>query len=152
MTIKKSTIAFSALAAVLLSGPGVQAENSGKGFGPVKELSLGEINKEFAQKGKDIFTAKCSACHKMDERYVGPELGGVFKRRQPEWIANMILNPAEMLEKDPVAKELLGEFMVPMPFQSVSEDDTKMIVQYFRYYSEKGELAAAAKAPSKKKK
>ena len=30
--------------------------------------------------------------------------------RTPEWIMNMILNPTEMVEKDPLAKELLVEF------------------------------------------
>ena len=74
------------------------------------------------RKGKTLFEAKCSACHKAEERYVGPALKGVTTRRSAEWIMNMILNPAEMLEKDATAKELLAEYMTQMTFQNVTQD------------------------------
>lgn len=129
-----------------------QTPDSGVGTGPIKELKLEDLNLDLAKKGKETFTAKCTACHKMDERYVGPQLSEVFKRRRPEWIMNMILNPAGMLENDSTAKELLGEFLVPMTFQNVSTDDARAILEYFRYYAEKGEIAEAkaAKPPAKK--
>ena len=46
-----------------------------------------------AEKGQELFTQKCSACHKMGERYVGPPLGGVVARRGPTFVMNMALNP-----------------------------------------------------------
>lgn len=128
-----------------------QTPDSGVGIGPIKELKLEDLSLDLAKKGKETFTAKCTACHKMSERYVGPQLSEVFKRRRPEWIMNMILNPSGMLENDSTAKELLGEFLVPMTFQNVSTDDVRGILEYFRYYAEKGEIAEAkaAKPPVK---
>ncbi len=103
------------------------------GIGPIKSLTLeAELQPDLVKKGADIFTAKCAACHRVDEKYVGPSLKGVTERRAPEWIMNMILNPAEMLEKDPTAREMLAEFMVPMTFQNVSEEEARAILEYFR--------------------
>lgn len=104
-----------------------------KGIGPIKEVKLTpQIDKELAKKGEEIFKTKCSACHKLDERYVGPALRGVTKRRTPEWIMNMILNPQEMTQKDPIAKKLLEKYLTQMAVQNVSEDEARAILEYFR--------------------
>lgn len=109
-----------------------------KGVGPVKSVVLeAELKEELAKKGHDLFAAKCSACHKTDERYVGPALKGVTERRKPEWIMNMILNPQEMLDKDATAKELLGEFLVPMTFQNVNQEEARALLEYFRQLDKK---------------
>ncbi len=104
-----------------------------KGIGPVKEVKLTpQIDNELAKKGEEIFKTKCSVCHKLDEKYVGPALKGITKRRTPEWIMNMILNPEEMTKKDPIAKKLLEEYLTQMTFQNVSEDEARAILEYFR--------------------
>jgi len=103
-----------------------------KGVGPISELKLVALDSALAKQGQATFTAKCSACHKIDERYVGPALKGVTKRRAPEWIMNMALNPAEMTEKDETAKGLLGEYMTQMSFQNVSQAEVRSILEYFR--------------------
>ncbi len=106
---------------------------SEKGVGPVDEVDPGAgIDQALAEKGQAIFEAKCSACHKFDQRYVGPALEGVTERRHPAWIMNMIMNPEEMTKKDPVAKKLLAEYMTQMVFQDVSRDETRAILEYFR--------------------
>jgi len=136
----------------LLLSPQVRAAEAeeSKGVGPVKSLTLEKLSDAMAKEGKGIFDGKCSACHKMTERYVGPGLADVTKRRSPEWIMNMILNPAEMLQKDSAAQELLGEYMTQMTFQNVSEADARKILEYFRYYAAKGELKVPAKTTKKK--
>lgn len=121
------------------------ADTNSKGVGPVSSLTLENLNDGLAKDGKALFDTKCSACHKMAERYVGPGLADVTKRRAPEWIMNMILNPAEMTQKDATAQGLLGEYMVQMTFQNASEAEARKILEYFRYYAEKGEIQAAAK-------
>ncbi len=108
------------------------SEELSEGIGPVKGLKLESFNKELATKGRTFFVGKCSACHKIEERYVGPALKGVTERRSPSWIMNMILNPAEMVQKDPTALSLLEEFLVPMTFQNVSQDEARAILEYFR--------------------
>lgn len=101
--------------------------------GPVSEVDLGTgIDQEMATNGEAIFDAKCSACHKLDQRYVGPALAGVTERRDPAWIMNMILNPEEMTKKDPVAKKLLAEYMTQMVYQDVSREETRALLEYFR--------------------
>lgn len=104
------------------------------GVGPVKaKLTLAELDMMKVKKGEKLFTEKCSACHKLDERYVGPAQGDLLNRRTPEYAMNMMLNPEEMLRKHPEAKKMLAEYMTPMPFQNISNDDALLILEYFRY-------------------
>lgn len=104
-----------------------------KGIGPITDVKLDvKIDEIMAGKGKAVFATKCSACHKMEERYVGPALKGTTTRRSPEWIMNMILNPAEMIEKNETAKDLFGEYLVPMAFQNVSKEDARTILEFLR--------------------
>ncbi len=103
-----------------------------KGIGPISELTLGEIDDAMAAEGKVLFKSKCSACHKMSKRFVGPGLAGVTERRTPEWIMNMILNPEEMVVKNAEAKKLLEEYLSPMANQSLTEKEARLILEYFR--------------------
>lgn len=117
------------------TGPTTPADvkkTASKGIGPVKTLTLKEIDQAMGDRGKILYDAKCSACHKVDDRFVGPSIRGVTLRRQPEWIMNMILNPAEMLEKDEVARDLLAEYATQMAYMSVTEEEAREILEYFR--------------------
>lgn len=102
------------------------------GIGPITSISLGEIDDDLAEQGEEIFTTKCSACHKMDSRYVGPPLEDILARRTPEYVMNMMLNPEEMLKRHPDAKAMLAEYMTPMPDQQLTEDDARAVVEYLR--------------------
>jgi mono/diheme cytochrome c family protein len=106
--------------------------DSKKGIGPIKEIVLGPIDDAVVARGKEIFDTKCSACHKFEERYVGPGLAGVTERREPEWIMNMILNPDEMIKNDEQAKALFAQYLTPMTFQNVSQEEAEAILTYFR--------------------
>ncbi|MEX1054621.1 MAG: c-type cytochrome, partial [Rhodothermales bacterium] len=72
------------------------------------------------------------ACHKMDERYVGPALGDVTERRAPAYIMNMMLNPEEMIQKHPEVKALLAQYLTPMPNQQLTEADARAVLEYLR--------------------
>ena len=103
------------------------------GIGPVKEkVELGPIDPALADKGKGVFETKCSMCHKMDSTYVGPALREVTTRRTPAFIMNMILNPQEMVEHHPVAKQLLAERMSFMANQNLSLEDARAVLEYLR--------------------
>lgn len=124
---------LSVLATALNYSPDSGFAQESKGVGPVSQLTIpATIDAALVTKGKAVFETKCSACHKLDERYVGPALGGVTTRRTPEWIMNMILNPVEMTQKDPIAQEMFGEFLIQMTFQNVSQDEARQILEYFR--------------------
>ena len=107
---------------------------TGKGIGPIKSVTLGaEIDQAMAAKGAEVYKSKCTACHKPTKKFIGPAPTGVFKRHSPEWIMNMILNPEEMVQKDPVAKALLMEFNgSPMANQNLTEEEARSVLEYFR--------------------
>lgn len=107
---------------------------SNKGIGPIKSIVISEdIDPALAEKGKAVFNNMCVACHKIDRRFIGPQVKGVTKLRAPEWIMNMIMNPEEMIQKDPIAKQMLVEFnMAVMANQNISEPDARAILEYFR--------------------
>lgn len=111
---------------------GLTAEQLEKGIGPVSSVELKEIDPALAARGEEIFTVKCTACHKFDERYVGPPLGDVLDRRTPEFIMNMMLNSDEMVKSHPSVKELLAQYMTPMPNQQLTEQDARAVLEYFR--------------------
>ncbi len=103
-----------------------------KGIGPVTSVSLGELDADLAAEGKELYESLCTACHKLDQRYIGPPLQEVTSRRSPEWIMNMIMNPNEMVQQDPIAKKLLAEYISPMANQNISEEQARKILEYFR--------------------
>lgn len=105
-----------------------------KGIGPVKELVIPEtIDQDMAAKGKVIYEAKCTACHKPTEKFIGPPQKGLLDRRTPEWAMNMILNPEEMTQKDPIAKQLLIEANgAPMANQNLTEEEARQVLEYIR--------------------
>ena len=105
-----------------------------KGIGPITSITLAtEIDTELASAGEEVYNQMCTACHKADVRYIGPSPTGILERRSPEWIMNMILNPVEMVEKDPIAKALLIEYNgAPMANQNLTEDQARAILEYFR--------------------
>jgi mono/diheme cytochrome c family protein len=108
-------------------------DNPEIGIGPIKEVKLeAQVNEDMANKGKAIFEAKCVSCHKFNEKLVGPPLAGITKKRKPEWIMNMILNPVEMTQKNPAAQELYRQFLVQMTYQDVTQDDARNLLEYFR--------------------
>ncbi|RMH60760.1 MAG: cytochrome c [Bacteroidetes bacterium] len=91
-----------------------------------------EIDAALAAQGEAVFNMKCAACHKMDQRYVGPPLGDVLARRSPAYVMNMMLNPEEMLQKHPAARELLAQYMTPMPNQTLTHDEARAILEFLR--------------------
>jgi len=111
-----------------------EADPNAIGVGPIKELKIAEaVDNAMADKGKELFKSKgCIACHKMNKRKVGPALTGVTKRQRPEWIMNMILNPTEMVKKDPTAMALLAEYSAPMSDQHLTEEEARAVLEFFR--------------------
>ncbi len=102
------------------------------GVGPISSISIGAINQDWVSEGEALFKLKCSSCHKSEKKYVGPAPKGVLDRRNPEWVMNMILDPEMMVKEDPVAKELLTRYLAPMANQSLTQDEARKILEYFR--------------------
>lgn len=136
-TAKPSTSTTESTAATPAPGaPPTAGTSSGKGIGPVDHVDLAALDESRVPAGEALFQLKCSACHKLEERYIGPALAGVTMRRQPEWILNQILNPEVMIAQDPTAKALLAEYIAPMANQHLTRDEAESILVYFREHDE----------------
>lgn len=98
---------------------------------------------ELIAEGEELFRDYgCQACHAVEPDVpspTGPSLVGVTDRREPEWIARMILHPDEMIDMDPIAQQLLAEYATPMPDQGVEPDEAEAMVAYLGSLPGEGE-------------
>ena len=80
-----------------------------------------------AQRGKLDFESKCLACHSIAG---GDKLGpGRLHRVSPTpamqaWLVRWMKDPEGMAQSDPIGKEMLAKYKVPMPNQNVSEEES----------------------------
>jgi cytochrome c2 len=90
---------------------------------------------ELYEKGEALFQSKgCVACHTIGKgKLVGPDLKGVTDRRDKEWITKWLKDPDTMIQTDPTAKELLKQFLVPMPNQGLTDEDIQAIMAYLKH-------------------
>lgn len=104
------------------------------GIGPIKSMEFDrEVDATLAEEGSGIFKQKCTACHMPDRKLIGPAMKGIYDRRNPAWVMNMILNPTEMLKKDQTAMALLKEYNnVMMLNQNLTQDEARALAEYFR--------------------
>jgi mono/diheme cytochrome c family protein len=114
------------------TGGDLSAAELEHGIGPISAFTLDAVDQALATTGEEVFTVKCSACHKMGERYVGPALGDVTTRRSPAYIMNMILNPEGMVQRHPEARKLLAEFMTPMANQNLTQEEARAVLEFLR--------------------
>ena len=63
---------------------------------------------------------------------MGPPLGDVLGHRTPTYVMNMILNPQEMYERHPAAKQMLAEYLSYMPNQGLTAEEARAVVEYLR--------------------
>ena len=113
---------------------GVPVDLDNDGVGPYKNITFPvAIDSDMAAAGQAKYSAICTACHMTEQRLIGPPLKGVFERRSPAWVMNMIANPNGMLKEDPIAKALLKEYNnAIMLNQNLSKDETRAVAEYLR--------------------
>jgi len=125
------TVLLLSASTLLLQGCGEDTQEIG--VGPIKKVELSAtIDNALVEQGKTVFEAKCVSCHKFDEKLVGPPLKGVTKKRKPEWIMNMILNPEKMTKENIEAQKLMAQYLTQMTFQNVTESEARAVFEYFR--------------------
>jgi nitrite reductase (NO-forming) len=66
------------------------------------------VDQALVARGSWLFRHRsCDACHSLGQGMMaGPDLAGVSDRRTNEWLHRWLKNPPEMLESDPIAKQL----------------------------------------------
>ncbi|GBD39838.1 Cytochrome c oxidase subunit 2 [bacterium HR37] len=97
------------------------------------------LGEELHQKGQEVFQSKgCVACHTIGGgRLVGPDLKGVTQRREEGWLRKWLKDPDTMIQTDPIAKEMLKEYLVPMPNQGLTDEDIDALISYFKHEDNK---------------
>lgn len=86
-----------------------------------------------SQSGEDLFKLKCSPCHTIGKgKLVGPDLAGVTKRQQEDWLLKFISSSQAVINSgDAYAKQKFEEFnKVVMPDPGISDAEIKMILTY----------------------
>ena len=110
------------------------------GYGPIKqELTVDPINEKLAASGEKIFNKTCFRCHRLDERFTGPPLGGVTAFRSPAFIMNMILNPEENIRRHAGVQALQKQYYTIMTNQDLSIDEARAVLEYLRSANERAE-------------
>lgn len=97
------------------------------------QLSAQEIDSTQVRNGKKIFNANCAACHKLQGKLIGPELGNVEDRRTNEWLTSWIRDNAALRasgDGDAIAifNEYNGSIMTAFP--QLSDSDINAILAY----------------------
>lgn len=84
--------------------------------------------------GKQLFDTNCRTCHRVDERLIGPPLGGVVDRAPSiDWIVRFVRNSSAVIASgDQYAVDLFNEYnkVLMTSFTSLSEDDVLDILAY----------------------
>lgn len=100
--------------------------------------------------GKSLFEANCKTCHRIDEKYVGPGLAGVYDRAPSiDWIVDFVHNSSKMIASgDPYANELYEEYNKTQmtAFPTISREQILSILGYIKAEAEKEPEAPAAGA------
>jgi mono/diheme cytochrome c family protein len=106
---------------------------SNKGIGPIDSVDFGALDDALVATGAEAFKQKCTACHYPNRKLIGPAMSGIYERRSPEWVMNMLLNPTQMLKEDPIAIALLKEYNnIQMLNQNLSQEEARAIAEYLR--------------------
>lgn len=105
-----------------------------RGIGPIKDLVFDSaIDEAMVKEGATAFKQKCTACHKAEGKLIGPAMKGIYERRHPAWVMNMLMNPTGMVKEDPIAKALLAEYNnILMINQNLSQEEARAIAEYLR--------------------
>jgi mono/diheme cytochrome c family protein len=89
-----------------------------------------------AAKGKAIFESKCTACHAVDKRLVGPALGPqLTSETDDKWLVKWVQNNQALISaKDPKALKIYNEFNQSnmTVFADLSDADVNNILTYVR--------------------
>ncbi len=87
------------------------------------------------EEGKQIFAARCAACHNINKTLTGPALAGIDERRSIDWIVKFVHSSQSLISSgDKDAIEVFEKFnKIPMPDHSdLSEASVKSIVEYIK--------------------
>lgn len=96
--------------------------------------------------GETLFNANCKACHRVDQKLIGPALAGIEDRAPSiDWIKEFVRNSSKLIASgDEYANKVYEENgkMLMTSFTSLSDDQIMSILAYVKAEAEKPEEVA----------
>lgn len=99
--------------------------------------------------GQYLFSSRCTVCHTIGAGdSMGPDLQGVTKRRDRQWLSSFIAAPDQMMAKgDPIATSLKAAYRdVQMPNLRLTEEDVNALIDYLESRSTGPQVSGNARA------
>lgn len=120
--------------ALLVAACGGQSGENAQAGDSVEASESALVAVSSAEQGAELFQSRgCVGCHRIGGgRLVGPDLADVTERRSDEWLIAMITRPDSMLRVDDAAKNLLQEYLTPMPNQRLTRVEAESVLEYIR--------------------
>ena len=87
-------------------------------------------------RGEQIFRTRCASCHTVTgnelEGALGPDLLGVTRKREPQWLLDWLKAPDQMLnKKDPIAIALYEQYnRLAMPNMRLHKEEALALLEY----------------------
>jgi nitrite reductase (NO-forming) len=95
-----------------------------------------------AARGKLAFESKCALCHSIGGgAKTGPDLQGVTQRHGDAWLSRWLLETEKMQKSDPVAKQLVKKYRMPMPNPGLKQREVRQILKFFHWSDQREGLA-----------
>lgn len=94
---------------------------------------LGLAYSQGPDKGKTLFQQRCAACHKLDQKLIGPPLAGLESRLKKEWFFQFVANSQALVQAgDKKAVAVYNEYnkQVMPPFPDLTLADLEDLWAY----------------------
>lgn len=94
--------------------------------------------------GEKLFRQNCAACHRIQEKLIGPGLANVYDRRDIAWIQAFVKNSQKVIQSgDPYAVDMFEEYnQIVMPPVDFSDEEILSILAYIKDQTDKLPQAA----------
>jgi protein SCO1/2 len=113
---------------VLVSAPAYAQDQQ-----PSSAVAAFVVDKELAKTGKNVWTSKgCMGCHTIGKgKLAGPDLNGLYERRETDWVKTWLKNPEAMYETDETVKAMLKEWNgLKMPNLKLKDAEIDAVMHY----------------------
>lgn len=100
------------------------------------------------EQGKTIFVGKCTSCHQVHEKVIGPALAGVYDKYERDWLYAWIKNSQALVKAgDEQAVAIFEEYNKSvMTSFALSNEEIDATLEYIRVETEKGPPVKAVAA------
>lgn len=99
-----------------------------------------QVDAALAKRGQSLFQNRgCVGCHSIGKgKRSGPDLAGVTRLRDLDWLRRWLKNPTPMFETDSIAKALLAQYNnTRMPNLRLKDDEVEALLHYMQQESDK---------------